>query len=305
MIYTLTLNPALDHVVRLKDLKLGETNRMDQEKLSAGGKGINVSKLLKNLGERSIAFAFVAGFTGQELERILRDKEGILCDFVHVSKGFTRINVKIKAEEETEINGPGLSPSDEEISLMLRKFEDLKDGDYLFLSGSIPSSLDKSFYRQIMEKVKGKDVKIAVDTLGEALKETLDLGPYLIKPNKRELEDFFQVEINNNQEIIEYASKLQELGAQNIIVSLGADGAYFLSKEGESIFMDAPKGQVVDTVGAGDSVVAGFMYAIKNGFTLRDAFAFGVACGSATAFSSNLATKEEIFNLYNNYRGRK
>ena len=300
MIYTVTLNPALDHVVRLSELEVGETNRMEAESLSAGGKGINVSKVLKNLGERSIAMAFVAGFTGHELERRLRDEEGILCDFVHVKEGFTRINVKIKADKETEINGPGLEPTSHEIESMLKKFKDLKDSDLLFLSGSIPSALGSDFYRRIMEGLKDKKVRIAVDTVGEALRQTLDLKPFLVKPNKRELEDFFKVEINNDGDIVTYARELQKLGAQNIIVSLGGDGAYFLSMVGDSRFLPAPKGQVVDTVGAGDSLVAGFMYAVKNGYSLTDAFKFGVSCGSATAFSSQLGTKEEILEIYKN-----
>ena len=300
MIYTLTLNPALDHIVRTDELQIGETNRMVEETIKAGGKGINVSKILKNLGERSIAFAYVAGFSGFELERILRDEEKILCDFIHVKDGYTRINVKIKADQETEINGPGLEIGQDEVEELYKKLEDTKDGDYLFLSGSIPSSLGQDFYRKIMEHLKGKDIKVAVDAVGDSLRNTLDLGPYLIKPNRRELEDFFQTSVDHVDEIEHYSRELQKLGAKNIIISLGGDGAFFLAEDGSTMKLEAPKGEVIDTVGSGDSMVAGFMYAVKNGYDLKEAFKYSVACGSATAFSKELGQKEEIFNLYGN-----
>ena len=298
MIYTLTLNPALDHIVKTDGLQIGETNRMVDEYIKAGGKGINVSKILKNLGERSIAFAYVAGFSGRELERILREEDKILCDFIHLDHGFTRINVKIKADKETEINGPGLDIGPDDIEALFDKMEDIKDGDYLFLSGSIPSSLGDNFYRQIMERLSNKKVRIAVDTVGASLRNTLDLKPFIIKPNRRELEDFFDVSIKSREDIERYSKQLQELGARNIIVSLGGDGAYFLGEDTTSIHLAAPKGQVIDTVGSGDSMLAGFMYAVKNGFDLEEAFKFSVACGSATAFSKELGEKEQIFNIY-------
>lgn len=299
MIYTLTLNPAIDHIVRVNKLEMGETNRMDEESISAGGKGINVSKILKNLDEESVALGYIAGFTGREIERLV-NKEGISSHFINVENGFTRINTKIKSEKETEINGPGLDITEKDKEALLNKIDEIKDGDYLFLSGSIPSSVGEGFYGEIMKRLASKDVTIAVDTTGQALKKTLEYGPKLIKPNLRELEDFFDVEIKDNKDIEKYSRKLQEMGATNIIISMGGDGAYFLSEEGDSIFLGAPKGKVVDTVGSGDSMVAGFIYAIKEGYSLEEAFKFSVSCGSATAFSENLATKNEILNLYKN-----
>lgn len=300
MIYTLTLNPAIDHIVRLDYLDIGQTNRMKEESISAGGKGINVSKILKNLNEESIALGFIAGFTGEELDRILKN-EDLSTDFIKINHGFTRINTKIKAENETEINGPGLKVSNEEIDLLLKKIDEIKDGDYLFLSGSIPASMDIGFYANMMKRISDKNIKVAVDSTGESLLKTLKYSPIIIKPNLKELEEIFSCEIKENNEIEKYSKKLQDMGAKNIIISMGGDGAYLLSEEGKSIFMKAPKGRVIDTVGAGDSMIAGFIYALKNGYSLDEAFKFSVSCGSATAFSENLATKEEIFNLYNNF----
>ena len=299
MIYTLTLNPAIDHIVRVDKLEIGEINRMYEESISAGGKGINASKILKNLDEESIALGYIAGFTGREVERLV-NKEGISSDFIKVENGFTRINTKIKSEKETEINGPGLEITEKDKENLLYKIDEIKDGDYLFLSGSIPSSMDKGFYAEIMERLSSKDVIIVVDTTGEALKKTLKYVPKLIKPNLRELEDFFNIEIHDNKNIEKYTRKLQEMGARNIIISMGGDGAYFLSEEGNSLFLKAPKGKVIDTVGSGDSMVAGFIYAIKKGYSLEAAFKFSVSCGSATAFSEKLATKKEILDLYKN-----
>ena len=299
MIYTLTLNPAIDHIVRVDKLEIGEINRMYEESISAGGKGINASKILKNLDEESIALGYIAGFTGREVERLV-NKEGISSDFIKVENGFTRINTKIKSEKEIEINGPGLEITEKDKENLLYKIDEIKDGDYLFLSGSIPSSMDKGFYAEIMERLSSKDVIIVVDTTGEALKKTLKYVPKLIKPNLRELEDFFNIEIHDNKDIEKYTRKLQEMGARNIIISMGGDGAYFLSEEGNSLFLKAPKGKVIDTVGSGDSMVAGFIYAIKKGYSLEAAFKFSVSCGSATAFSEKLATKKEILDLYKN-----
>lgn len=299
MIYTLTLNPAIDHIVRVDKLELGETNRMHEESISAGGKGINVSKIFKNLDEESIALGYIAGFTGREVERLVNE-EGISSDFIKVENGFTRINTKIKSKKETEINGPGLEITEKDKKALLDRLDRIQDGDYLFLSGSIPSSMDEGFYAEIMEHLSSKDVIIAVDTTGQALKKTLEYGPKLVKPNLRELEYFFDVEITDNKDIEKYSRKLQEMGATNIIISMGGDGAYFLSEEGDRMFLKAPKGKVIDTVGSGDSMVAGFIYAIKEGYSLVEAFKFSVACGSATAFSEKLATKQEILNLYEN-----
>ena len=299
MIYTLTLNPAIDHIVRLDNLKIGETNRMIEESINAGGKGINVSKLLKNLDEKSIVLGYIAGFTGNEIDRMLKE-EGLFTDFICVKNGFARINTKIKSEKETEINGPGLNVDQQEIEKLFDKLDDIKDGDYLFLSGSIPLSMDNGFYAKIMEKLSDKNINIAVDTTGESLNKTLDYSPKIIKPNLRELEELFDCEIKDKIQIEEYSKKLQEMGAKNIIISMGGDGAYFLSEKGDSIFLEAPKGNVIDTVGSGDSMLAGFIYALKNNFSLVEAFKFSVSCGSATAFSEKLATKNEIYKIYKN-----
>ncbi len=304
MIYTLTLNPAIDHVIRLKNLENGETNRAFEESISAGGKGINVSKILKNLGEESMALGYLAGFTGKEIERILEEDEKIACDFIFLEKGFTRINTKIKADHETEINGPGPVLDEKDIDLLMEKFDAIKEGDYLFLSGSIPASLGDGFYALIMKRLKDKGVSIVVDCTGKALEETLEFSPILVKPNVRELEDFFKTEIKDNGDIEKYARKLMNMGPKNVIVSMGREGAYFISQDGESLFLDAPKGKVVDTVGSGDSMVAGFIYGLKKGFSPVESFKFAVSCGSASAFSSKLATKEEAFGIYQKLTGR-
>ena len=304
MIYTLTLNPALDYVVRLDNLAIGETNRIQDEHMVAGGKGINVSKLLKNLNKPSIALGFIGGFSGRELARLLKE-EKINTSFINCSIGFTRINIKIKSTKETEINGKGLSPSNEEISQLYNQLSKIKDGDYLFLSGSIPKSLGDDFYFKIMKFLIKKEIKIVVDAIGNSLVNTLSLNPFLIKPNKRELEELFNTSINSIDDVENYAKKLQSMGAKNIIVSLGSEGAYLLSESGESIYNNAPKGKVIDTVGSGDSMVAAFMYAVSEGYSVSQAFKFSIAAGSATAFSKNLATKEEILKIYNEIREKK
>lgn len=300
MIYTLTLNPALDHIVRVKHLDIGETNRMDEEIIKAGGKGINVSKLLKNLGMDSLSLAYIGGFTGKELERLAKEDWGLKTDFIEISKGLTRINVKIKADNETEINGKGLIINEYEQKLLFEKLEKLGDNDYLFLSGSIPKSLGDNFYAKIMKDLENKSVKIIVDASGNALKESLALKPYLIKPNQRELEEIFDVEIKTDKDLSTYGKKLQDLGARNIIISLGKNGAFMIDEKGNEYYSKAPEGKLVDSVGSGDSMLAGFVYGIIAGFSTEEAFKFALACGSATAFSENIATKEEIYNLYEN-----
>ncbi len=298
MIYTLTLNPAIDHIVRVEKLDFGETNRTVDEIFKAGGKGINVSKLLKNLGENSLCLGFIAGFTGLELERMTEEDFNLNSDFIQVSEGLTRINTKIKAEKETEINGNGPKISQADIDKLFDQLEKTKENDYLFLSGSIPKSLDANFYGQIMERLDNKNIRIIVDSSGDALKESLKYKPFVIKPNLRELEEIFDVSIESNDDINLYAKNLQEIGAKNIIVSLGADGAFMLDENGSDYFLQAPKGELIDSVGSGDSMLAGFVYSIIHNNTYEDAFKFSLACGSATAFSENIASKEEIYNLY-------
>lgn len=299
MIYTLTLNPALDHIIRLDNIKIGETNRMRQEDIVAGGKGINVIKVLKNLKKDTVALGFVAGFSGKELTRLLVE-DGIKTDFICVDKGFTRINVKLKARCETEINGPGLEISEKDTRKLMEKIDKINTGDSLFLSGSIPSVLGDDFYEKIMKHLDTRDVKIVVDTAGKALLNTLSYKPYLIKPNHRELEEIFSVKIRDLKDVKTYAKKLLSLGARHIIISLGGDGAFYISEDEESFYFKAPQGKVVDTVGSGDSMLAAFVYAMEEGFSQMEAFKYSICAGSATAFSKNLATKEEIDNLYKN-----
>lgn len=299
MIHTLTLNPALDYIIRLEKFNLNQKNMIYNENIRAGGKGINVSQLLNNLDEKSHALAFVGGFTGKILESFLRDYKKIKTDFVYLSDEMTRINVKIKEKtnKETEINALGPKIKEEEIKLLFEKLEKIENGDYLFLSGSIPKSLKDDFYGKIMERLKEKKIKIIVDGSGKVLKKSLSQKPYLIKPNLSELEGVFGVKIKDEDDLRFYAKKLQKMGALNIIVSLAKKGAYMLSSD-EEYFMKAKKGKLIDSVGAGDSMLAGFIYAMKNGFSKKEAFKFSIACGSASAFSKNIAKKETIFALY-------
>ncbi|WP_243342910.1 1-phosphofructokinase [Anaerococcus sp. AGMB09787] len=303
MIYTLSLNPALDHIVGTGDLKLGETNRMTYEKIKAGGKGINVTNLLKNLGEESLALGFVGGFTGRELIQLVRDDLGLDEKFIKVKEGFTRINVKIKGKVETEINGPGLDIDKDALDKLFEIINTIEDGDYLFLSGSIPDSLGDDFYGKLMDSLADKKIKIIVDASGPSLTKTLTHRPYLIKPNLRELEGIFGVKINTKDDLATYARKLREMGAENVIVSLGGDGAYMINKDNEEYFKKAYQGKIIDTVGSGDSMVGGFVYGKIHEFTDEEAFKFAVACGSATAFSPTIASKEEIYNLYEKGEG--
>lgn len=303
MIYTLSLNPALDHIVGTGDLRLGETNRMTYEKIKAGGKGINVSNLLKNLGEDSLALGFVGGFTGRELIRLVRDDLGLDEKFIEVKEGFTRINVKIKDKVETEINGPGLAIDKDALDKLFEIIKTIKCGDYLFLSGSIPDSLGDDFYGKLMDSLADKKIKIIVDASGPSLTKALAHRPYLIKPNLRELEGIFGVKINTKDDLATYARKLREMGAENVIVSLGGDGAYMINKDNEEYFKKAYQGKIIDTVGSGDSMVGGFVYGKIHDFSDEEAFKFAVACGSATAFSPTIASKEEIYNLYEKGEG--
>lgn len=295
MIYTLTLNPSLDHHLKVASLKLGETNRAE-EAISPGGKGINVSKVLKNLGEDSTCLGFLAGFTGEELERRLI-AQGLSCDFVKIRGGLTRINTKIKGEVETEINGLGPEIKESDRDRLLEKIDGLSDGDTLFLSGSIPSSLGQDFYATLMKNLSGREVRILVDATGEALKACLKYEPFLVKPNLRELEELFSCQIRSREEIAQYAENLKELGAKNVIISLGGEGAYLTSEAGDKIFRPAFKGKVVNTVGAGDSMVAGFFYGVNQGYSYERAFDLALACGTGTSFSEGLADRKTIENL--------
>ena len=298
MIYTVTFNPALDYIVNMDNLKLGETNRSTSEMILSGGKGINVSIVLKNLGFNNVALGFVAGFTGEEIENGTK-KLGITTDFIHLKEGLSRINVKLKANEETEVNGTGPIISENELNALYGKLENLKKDDILVLAGSVPNTLPQDIYEKIMEMLQDKGIKIVVDATKDLLLNVLKYKPFLIKPNNHELSEIFGVEIKTEQEIIDYAKKLQDKGARNVLVSRAGDGAILIAENGDIYKSPAPKGKVVNSVGAGDSMVAGFIAGYLKNNSYEEAFKTGVASGSASAFSKYLAKKEEIIEILN------
>ena len=293
MIYTVTFSPAIDYVVDLDKLELGEVNRTKKETAYPGGKGINVSMVLANLGRTSVATGFLAGFTGDFIRDELELRH-ISSGFIKVKDGITRINVKIRAGKETAINGQGPHISDEEIELLISQLEKLTKDDLLVISGTVPSSLPSNIYEMILERISGNGATVVVDATKDILLNTLKYHPLLVKPNQEELEEMFDVTIKNDAELIENAAKLVNLGAQNVIVSLGGDGALLVGKGIEAIKLPAPQGKVVNTVGAGDSLVAGFIDEYLNSHNIAKAFRKGIATGSASAFSETLATKEEV-----------
>jgi len=292
MIYTVTFNPAIDYVMRAESISLGKTNRSSAEELHFGGKGINVSVVLGNLGEDTTALGFVGGFTGEYLEKGL-DNSGIKTDFVHISGGNTRINVKLKGTEETEINAKGPCITEDELSSLMDKLNAVKEGDTVVLAGSIPSSLPSDMYEKILESLGGRGARFVVDAEGELLLNTLKYRPFLIKPNDFELSAIAGRELKGDEDIEAAARKLKEMGAVNVLVSLGADGAMLIDEHGKTHRASAPKITPVDTVGSGDSMVAGFLSGVKNGYGY--ALKLGIAAGSATAATSGLAKKEDIF----------
>ncbi|MBU3220715.1 1-phosphofructokinase [Clostridium algidicarnis] len=298
MIYTITFNPALDYVVRVDDFNLGRVNRTSYEEIYAGGKGINVSTVLNNLEVESVALGCIAGFTGDEIERRVKSK-GVHTDFIKLNNGMSRINVKLKSKEESEINGKGPYISKEELNELFSKLEAIKEGDFLVLAGSIPDTLPKDIYETIMERLNLKKVKFIVDATGELLLNVLKYKPFLIKPNHHELSDLFNIEIKDDEKIIYYAKKLQEMGAENVLVSRASKGAIFIKSNGEVMKSVAPKGDVKNSVGAGDSMVAGFIAGYLKNKDLEEAFKMGVATGSASAFSEDLAKKDLIEKLLN------
>ena len=294
MIYTVTFNPSLDYIVRLDSFTAGEINRVNYEQVLAGGKGINVSIVLQNLGQKSTALGFLAGFTGEEIKSQLSGF-GVKSDFVQLKKGFSRINVKAKAESETEINGQGPDISEAEREQLFQQLDKLTADDTLVLAGSIPKTLPDDIYQKIMARLDGKGIRIIVDAEKKLLLNVLQYHPFLIKPNNHELGDMFGVKLTSDEEILTYARKLQEKGAQNVLISMAGDGAILLTADGKSYKSPAPKGKLINSVGAGDSMVAGFItgFTESNG-NLEKAFHMGVATGSASAFSENLATRPEV-----------
>ena len=296
MIYTITFNPALDYIVKMDEFNLGHVNRSNNEFVYAGGKGINVSIVLNNLGFKSKALGFIAGFTGDEIERRVREF-GCDTEFIKLKDGMSRINVKIKADVESEINGGGPDISPEALEELYKKLDKLTTGDILVLAGSIPKTMPKDVYERIMERLKDKEIKFIVDTTGESLLKVLKYNPFLIKPNHHELGELFGVKLNNKEEVIEYAKKLKDMGAQNVIISMAGDGAVLIDSKGCVTTSDVPKGVVKNSVGAGDSMVAGFIAGYLDSEKIEDGFKLGVATGSASAFSEGLAEKEYVYEL--------
>lgn len=296
MIYTVTLNPSLDYVVSVNAFQTGKTNRTVSEQIVPGGKGLNVSMVLHTLGIPSVILGFTAGFTGEQIEKEMKKKK-IPADFIRLEKGFSRINFKLSSIEGTEINGQGPGISKEALDLLKAKTACLKTGDTLVLAGSIPGSVSSSIYRELAETVQGHGVRLAADTTGDSLKEILPLKPFLIKPNHHELGELFGVKIQNQKEAYPYARRLQQMGASNVLVSLAGKGAALLDAKG--VWMESPAlaGTLVNGVGAGDSMIAGFLAGWEEKRDYRYAFRLAVAAASATAFSSGLAEKKDILRL--------
>lgn len=296
MIYTITFNPALDYIVRVEDFKLGEVNRTSYEEVYAGGKGINVSIVLKNLEVENIALGYIAGFTGEEIETKVKSF-GCKTDFIKLNNGMSRINVKLKSNEESEINAQGPQITSNDLEQLYKKLDLLKQGDILVLAGSIPKTLPKDIYEIIMKRLSGKEIKFIVDATGDLLLNVLKYNPFLIKPNHHELAELFDVVIENEDEIIKYAKKLKEMGARNVLISRAGDGAIFITENNKVIKSDVPGGKLINSVGAGDSMVGGFIAGYLKNEDLEEAFKMGVATGSASAFSEGLATKEKVYEL--------
>lgn len=293
MIYTVTFNPAIDYVVRVEEFSLGQINRSSREEIQFGGKGINVSVMLNHLGTDSCALGFLAGFTGKAIEDDLH-RMGIRTDFIHLSQGMTRINVKLKAKEETEINGQGPEISQADFQKLLEQVALLQPGDTLVLAGSIPQSLPDDVYERIIQSLAGKDIQVVVDATRDLLCHVLKYRPFLIKPNHIELGEIFDRTLHTDEEIRECASLLQQRGARNVLVSMAGDGAILLDETGAFHKIAAPKGEVKNSVGAGDSMVAGFLAGYLQSRDYETALRTGAAAGSATAFSEGLAQRDEV-----------
>jgi len=295
MIYTVTFNPAIDYVVHTGKMEVGSVNRSESEEIYFGGKGINVSFVLSELGIRSIALGFIGGFTGEAIEKGVAAK-GVETDFVHLENGFSRINVKIKSDNETELNGQGPKISQAALDSLFNKLDKLRDGDTLVLAGSVPNTLPSDIYEKILEFLSDRKIKTVVDAANDLLKNALKYRPFLIKPNNHELGEMFGVKLNSRSEIAEYAAKLKEMGARNVLVSMAEDGALLLDENGKTHICGVCKGAVKNSVGAGDSMVAGFIAGSLKG-DYEYALKLGTAAGGATAFSDGLAQKDDIYKL--------
>lgn len=306
MIYTVTLNPSIDYIVHMESLVSGITNRTVREEYYYGGKGINVSNVLAELGLESTALGFVAGFTGEAIEKGLVS-EKITKDFIHLPEGISRINVKIKHGDETEINGQGPRIDEASLNQLLEKIREIKDGDTLIISGSVPNTMPNDIYERFLELIKEKDVRIVVDATGQLLVNSLKYHPFLIKPNRQELSELFKDEVKTAEQTEKYARKLQEMGAQNVLVSLGKDGALLVDVNGQVHTLGTISRDVVNTVGSGDSMVAGFVAGYETTRDYAYALQLGSACGNATAFLSGLATKaliDELMEVYNEEKNK-
>ena len=296
MIYTVTLNPSIDYIIETDKFKIGEVNRANKEELYPGGKGINVSLMLNELQIENTALGFLGGFIGEYIENTLASN-GVNTEFIKLEKGFSRINLKIKNEVETEINGKGPHISEDNLQLLYKKIEKLKDEDILVLCGSIPKSLSNTLYQDIISMVAKKNVKVIVDATSKLLLNTLKYNPFLIKPNIHELEEIFDTKIDCIDSTIFYATKLKDMGAENVLISMGKDGALLIDSKGKIYLSNAPYGDVVNTVGSGDSMVAGFISGYLKTKDYKEALKLGSSCGSATAFSGGIGKKELIDTL--------
>ena len=298
MIYTVTFNPSIDYIMKVPQFISGNINRSQSETVYPGGKGINVSIMLSNLGIKSRALGFTAGFTGSEIERMLQ-LQGCDTDFIRISHGMSRINVKIKTDTESDINGQGPSIDQTSADMLFSKLDSINDGDIIVLAGSIPKDLPNDIYEKILEKMSGRNITAIVDATGELLLNVLKYRPFLIKPNNFELAELFGKTDLSKPDIILYAKELQNMGARNILVSMGGDGAILVTEAGAVLEKSAPEGQAVNTVGAGDSMVAGFIKGWFENGSYENALKMGIAAGSASAFSEWLASNEQIYKIYN------
>ena len=296
MIYTVTFNPSLDYIVSVENFQLGLTNRTSSEMLLPGGKGINVSTVLMNLGIESTALGFTAGFTGDEIIRRLEEM-GVRNGFIQVGEGFSRINLKLKSIDGTEINGCGPDIDAKALEQLMEKIDRLGDGDVLVLAGSIPYTMPDDIYQRILERIQGRGVLTVVDATRDLLVKVLPYHPFLVKPNNHELGDIFGVKLSTREEVVPYGRKLQEMGAQNVLISMAGEGAVLIAADGQSMGAPAPKGTLVNGVGAGDSMVAGFLTGWMEKKDYVHAFHMGIAAGSASAFSENLATRGEVLQV--------
>lgn len=304
MIYTVTFNPSLDYIVSVDDFKLGKTNRTSSELMLAGGKGINVSIVLKNLGVESTALGFIAGFTGDEIAKRLRN-QGINTEFIKIDEGMSRINLKVKNIDGTEINGQGPVISSQKQEELMKILDSLERGDVLVLAGSIPSSMPSDIYSKILERMKEKDIVTVVDATKDLLLNVLEYKPFLVKPNNHELGEIFGVELETREDVVLYGKKLQQMGAKNVLISLAGEGAVLIAEDGNVYDSPAPEGKLVNGVGAGDSMVAGFLEGYMRTKEYEYAFYRGLAAGSASAFSEYLATKAEIEQVFENHKKNK